>query len=88
MHHSGLFERAKNREGSSAGAVSRDVEAKCSSLSKGVVKSGLFTGTNAILEVLALYCYHQNDFCYQELTHPSEKSLRPLSVCMPPDRQV
>ena len=88
MSHSGLFERAKNREGSSDGAVSRDVEAKCLSLSKGVVKSGPFTGTNAILEVSALYCYHQNDLRYQELTHPSEKLLQPLSLYVPPDRQV
>jgi hypothetical protein len=77
MSHSGLFERAKNREGSSDGAVSRDVEAKCLSLSKGMVKTGLFTGTNTVLDILAIYCYHPNDFRCQELTHPSEKSLQP-----------
>jgi hypothetical protein len=88
MSHSGLFERAKNREGSSDGAVSRDVEAKCLSLSKGVVKVGLFTGTDTILEILVIYCYHQNICRCQELTHPSEKSLQPLSLYVPPDRQV
>jgi hypothetical protein len=88
MCHSGLFERAKNRDGSSSGIVSKDAKAKCLSLSKGTVKTGLFTGANAILEVLALYYYHQNGFRCQELTHPSEKSLQPLSVCVPPDRQV
>ena len=88
MRHSGLFERAKNREGSSDGTVSRDVGAKCLSIPEGTVKTGLLTGTNAILEVLALYCYHQNNFRYQELTHPSEKSLQTLSVYVPPDCQV
>jgi hypothetical protein len=88
MRHSALFERAKNREGSSGGAGSRDVEAKRLSISGGMVKMGLFIGTSAILDVLALYCCHQNDSCYQELTHPSEKSLQPLSVCVLSDRQV
>jgi hypothetical protein len=88
MSHSGLFERAKNREGSSGGRVSREVEAKCSALSKGTVKKGLSTATNATLSVLALYRYHQNDFRSKEVTHPSGKSLQPLSVCVPPGRHL
>jgi hypothetical protein len=88
MSHSGLFERAKNREGSSGGRVSRDVEAKCSALSKGTVKEGLSTATDATVGVLALYRYHQNDFRSQEVTHLSGKSLQPLSVCVPPGRYV
>jgi hypothetical protein len=68
--------------------VFRDVEAKYSALSKGTVKTGLSIATNATLGVLALYRYHQNGFRCQEVTHPSDKSLQPLSVCVPPGRHV